>query len=210
MTWENSNEFEETFAEIRKELYKDDFFHLMMIENVEKFLEFLKEHLVSAQDDDLLSDILKLAMDDYNKYEVDIALDNLSENGLIRMVLREDGKLAYEATEDGMAVNDMLADAYITSLNKDTEQTNKIMDINYSSDIYKVTGVDNSIRFVDHGDNFEFIVIPAGRQHDGEKFVKFYHTIFTHYNDVGPNGVYELVDETRLFELLNTNYNQSK
>ena len=210
MNWEDSNEFEETFAEIRKELYKDDFFHLMMIENVEKFLEFLKEHLVSAQDEDLLSDILKLAMDDYNRYEVDIALDELSEKGLIRMVLREDGKLAYEATEEGLAVNDIMAQANIEYLTQNIEQTNKIMDINYSSEIYKVTGVDDSIRFVDHGDNFEFIVIPAGKQHNGEEFVKFYHTIFTHYNDVGPNGQYELVDEFRLFELLNTNYNQSK
>jgi len=206
MTWEDSNEFEETFSEIRKELYKDDFFHLMMIENVEKFLEFLKEHLISAQDDDLLSDILKLAMDDYNKYEVDLALDELSEKGLIRMVLREDGKLAYEATEQGLEVNELINFAGMEI----EKQTNKIMDINYSSEIYKVTGVDDSIRFVDHGDNFEFIVIPAGKQHDGEKFVKFYHTIFTHYNDVGPNGQYELVDEFRLFELLNTNYNQSK
>jgi len=206
MTWEDSNEFEETFSEIRKELYKDDFFHLMMIENVEKFLEFLKEHLISAQDDDLLSDILKLAMDDYNKYEVDLALDELSEKGLIRMLLREDGKLAYEATEQGLEVNELINFAGMEI----EKQTNKIMDINYSSEIYKVTGVDDSIRFVDHGDNFEFIVIPAGKQHDGEKFVKFYHTIFTHYNDVGPNGQYELVDEFRLFELLNTNYNQSK
>jgi len=206
MTWEDSNEFEETFSEIRKELYKDDFFHLMMIENVEKFLEFLKEHLISAQDDDLLSDILKLAMDDYNKYEVDLALDELSEKGLIRMVLREDGKLAYEATEQGLEVNELINFAGMEI----EKQTNKIMDINYSSELYKVTGVDDSIRFVDHGDNFEFIVIPAGKQHDGEKFVKFYHTIFTHYNDVGPNGQYELVDEFRLFELLNTNYNQSK
>jgi len=206
MTWEDSNEFEETFSEIRKELYKDDFFHLMMIENVEKFLEFLKEHLISAQDDDLLSDILKLAMDDYNKYEVDLALDELSEKGLIRMVLREDGKLAYEATEQGLEVNELINFAGMEI----EKQTNKIMDINYSSEIYKVTGVDDSIRFVDHGDNFEFIVIPAGKQHDGEKFVKFYHTIFTHYNDPSPNGQYELVDEFRLFELLNTNYNQSK
>jgi hypothetical protein len=210
MNWEDSNEFEEVFSEIRKELYKDDFFHLMMIENVEKFLEFLKEHLVSAQDDDLLSDILKLAMDDYNKYEVDLALDELSEKGLIRMVLREDGKLAYEATEEGLAVNDIMAQANIEYLTQNIEQTNKIMDINYSSELYKVTGVDDSIRFVDHGDNFDFVVIPAGKQHDGEKFVKFYHTIFTHYNDPSPNGQYELVDEFRLFELLNTNYNQSK
>jgi hypothetical protein len=206
MNWESNDEFEEVFSEIRKELYKDDFFHLMMIEDVEKFLFYLKDHLQTAQDSDILSDILKLALDDYQKHEVDLALDELSEKGLIRMVLREDGKLAYEATEQGLEVNELINFAGMEI----QKQTNKIMDINYSSELYKVTGVDDSIRFVDHGDNFDFVVIPAGKQHDGEKFVKFYHTIFTHYNDPSPNGQYELVDEFRLFELLNTNYNQSK
>ena len=206
MNWESNDEFEEVFSEIRKELYKDDFFHLMMIEDVEKFLFYLKDHLQTAQDSDILSDILKLALDDYQKHEVDLALDELSEKGLIRMVLREDGKLAYEATEQGLEVNELINFAGMEI----EKQTNKIMDINYSSELYKVTGVDDSIRFVDHGDNFDFVVIPAGKQHDGEKFVKFYHTIFTHYNDPSPNGQYELVDEFRLFELLNTNYNQSK
>ena len=204
MSWENSEEFEDTFSEIRKELYKDDFFNLMMIENVEKFLEFLKEHLISAKDEDLLSDILKLAMDDYNQYEVNLALDELSEKGLIQMVLREDGKLAYEPTEAGMEVNDLINSALLQPI----VQTNEIMDINYSTDIYKVTGVDDGIRFVDHGNNYEFIVLPAGKQHDGKEMVQFYHTIFQDYHDVGPNGNYKLVNETELFDMLNTNYNQ--
>lgn len=204
MSWESNEDFEDTFSQIRKELYKDDFFSLMMIENVEKFLEFLKDHLVSAKDDDLLADILKLAMDDYNQYEVDLALDELSEKGLIQMVLREDGKLAYEPTEAGMEVNDLINSALLQPF----VQKNEIMDIKYSPDIYKVTGVDDGIRFVDHGNNYEFIVLPAGKQHDGKEMVQFYHTIHQDYHEGGPNGVYKLVDEVQLFDMLNNNYNQ--
>ena len=204
MSWESNEDFEDTFSQIRKELYKDDFFSLMMIENVEKFLEFLKDHLVSAKDDDLLADILKLAMDDYNQYEVDLALDELSEKGLIQMVLREDGKLAYEPTEVGMEVNDLINSALLQPF----VQKNEIMDIKYSPDIYKVTGVDDGIRFVDHGNNYEFIVLPAGKQHDGKEMVQFYHTIHQDYHEGGPNGVYKLVDEVQLFDMLNNNYNQ--
>lgn len=206
MNWDNNEEFEDVFGEVRKELYKTNFFDMMMIENVEKFLEYLKEHLETAQDYDLLSDILRLALDDYQKWELQSSLDSLSEKGLVRMVVDENGRLAYEATEEGLEVNDMIQSA----MNQIEEQTNYIMDIKYSNDIYKVTGVDDGVRFVDHGDNYEFIVIPAGKQHDGEVFVQFYHTIFQDYHQGGPNGEYKLVDEVQLFDMLNNNYNQSK
>lgn len=206
MSWESDNEFEEMFSEIRKELYKDDFFHLMSIEDVERYLHYLREHLQSANDNDLLADILKLALDDYQKDEVDMALDELSEKGLIQMVVREDGKLAYQATEQGLEVNELINFAG----NQIEEQLNNIMDIKYSPDLFRVTGVDDSIRFIDQSDNFEFIVIPAGRQHNGEEFVSFYHTIFQDYHWGSPNGEYKLVDEIQLFDMLNTNYNQSK
>lgn len=204
MNWDSNEEFEDVFGEVRKELYKTNFFDMMMIENVEKFLEYLKEHLETAQDYDLLSDILRLALDDYQKWELQSSLDSLSEKGLIRMVVDENGRLAYEATEEGLEVNDMIQSA----MNQIEEQTNYIMDIKYSNDIYKVTGVDDGVRFVDHGDNYEFIVIPAGKQHDGKGMVQFYHTIHQDYHEGGPNGVYKLVDEVQLFDMLNTNYNQ--
>ena len=35
MNWNDSKDFEEVFLEIRKQLYKDDFFELMKVENVE-------------------------------------------------------------------------------------------------------------------------------------------------------------------------------
>lgn len=208
MNWNDNEEFEDMFGEIRKELYKDDFFSLMMIENAEKFFEFLREHLQTAQDNDILSDILKLAMDDYNKYEIDLSIDELSDKGLIRMVVDGNGQLAYEATEAGLEVNDLINNQH-TTYGEET-QTNYIMDMKYSPEIFRVTGTDDALKFIDHGDNFEFIVIPAGKQHDGEEFVEFYHTIFTHYNDPGPNGQYELVDEVQLYDMLNNNYNQSK
>jgi hypothetical protein len=206
MNWNDNEEFEDMFGEIRKELYKDDFFSLMMIENAEKFFEFLREHLQTAQDNDILSDILKLAMDDYNKYEIDLSIDELSDKGLIRMVVDGNGQLAYEATEAGLEVNDLINNQH-TTYGEET-QTNYIMDMKYSPEIFRVTGTDDALKFIDHGDNFEFIVIPAGKQHDGEEFVEFYHTIFTHYNDPGPNGQYELVDEVQLYDMLNKNYNQ--
>ena len=36
MNWENNEEFQEVFTEIRKELYKDDFFSQMKIEDVDE------------------------------------------------------------------------------------------------------------------------------------------------------------------------------
>jgi len=205
-----NEDFEDMFGEIRKELYKDDFFSLMMIEDVEKFLQYLKERLKTANDYDILSDILKLTLDDYQRDEVDMALNELSDKGLIRMVVDTNGRLAYEATDEGLVVNDMIQSAITHITYREEEQTNEIMDIKYSQDIYKVTGVDDGIKFVDHGDNYEFIVLPAGKQHDGKEMVQFYHTIHQDYHAGGPNGVYKLVDEVQLFDMLNNNYNQSK
>jgi hypothetical protein len=195
MNWNDSKDFEEVFLEIRKQLYKDDFFELMKVENVEKFLEYLRDELSNSNDDELLSDVLMRVFRTYEEWEVGAALDELSEKGLVQMVLREDGKLAYQATEAGMEVNDLI-------------NFGSVQIENQKNEIFKVTGVDDSIKFVDHCDNFEIVVIPAGKQHDGEEFIQFYHTIFTHYNDPGPNGQYELVDEVQLYDMLNKNYNQ--
>lgn len=208
MNWNDSEDFEEVFLEIRKQLYKDDFFELMKVENVEKFLEYLRDELSNSNDDELLSDVLMRTFKTYEEWEVGSALDELSEKGLVQMVLREDGKLAYQATEEGIQINDFIHSMSNHVGVRAEETPDNIMDIKYSADVYKVTGVDDSIKFVDHGGNFEFIVIPAGQQHDGEEFIQFYHTIFTHYNDPGPNGQYELVDEVQLYDMLNKNYNQ--
>jgi len=193
-------EFEDIFSNIRKELYQTDFFEMMKIENVEMFLHLLADELEDADDVDLLSDILLVTTQKYQKWEVDHTIESLLEKGLLRMVVNEEGRLAYEATEEGVLVNEQLQ--------QNQNQTNYIMGINYSHEVYRVTGIDDGIRFVDHGENYEFLVMSAGKQHDGEKMVQFYHTIFQDYHLGEPNGDYKLVDETELFEMLNTNYNQ--
>ena len=193
-------EFEDIFSNIRKELYQTDFFEKMKIGNVEMFLHLLADELEDADDMDLLSDILLVATQKYQKWEVDQTIESLLDKGLLRMVVNEEGRLAYEATEEGVLVNEQLQ--------QNQTQTNYIMGINYSHEVYRVTGIDDGIRFVDHGENYEFLVMSAGKQHDGEKMVQFYHTIFQDYHLGEPNGEYKLVDETELFEMLNTNYNQ--
>lgn len=193
-------EFEDIFSNIRKELYQTDFFEMMKIENVEMFLHLLADELEDADDTDLLSDILLVTTQKYQKWEVDQTIESLLDKGLLRMVVNEEGRLAYEATKEGVLVNEQLQ--------QNKNQTNYIMGINYSHEVYRVTGIDDGIRFVDHGENYEFLVMSAGKQHDGEKMVQFYHTIFQDYHLGEPNGEYKLVDETELFEMLNTNYNQ--
>jgi len=193
--WESNDEFDEVFLKIRRSLIEDKFFETTEIEDREVFLGYLREYLLDAQDMDMLSDFLKLALDDYRKYEVDAALNNLTEMGLLEMVVRDDGKLAYRTTEEGKIVNNMI-------------NTNDMEELKeFSKDIYDVTDVDGVVRFKDHGTNFEIIVIPAGKQHDGNEMINFYHTIYQDYHDVGPNGEYRLVDSTELFNMLNTNYN---
>jgi len=193
--WESNDEFDEVFLKIRRSLIEDKFFETTEIEDKEVFLGYLREYLLDAQDMDMLSDFLRLALDDYRKYEVDAALNNLTEMGLLEMVVRDDGELAYRTTEEGKAVNNII-------------NTNDMEELKeFSKDIYDITDVDGVVRFKDHGSNFEVIVIPAGKQHDGNEMINFYHTIYQDYHDVGPNGEYRLVDYTELFNMLNTNYN---
>lgn len=61
-------------------------------------------------------------------------------------------------------------------------------------------------RYQDNGDNYGIIVIPAGKQHDGEKWIQYYHTIFEDYHYGESNGEYKLVTEFELNQMLNTNY----
>ena len=206
---ENDPEFEEMFSEIKKQLYRDDFFTLMLIDDVEKYLEFLREQLKSADDMDLLSYHLQEAMSAYSRWETEQSLDELSDKGLIRMVVDENGQLAYEATDKGMEVNDLIKatlDNAVKIPAEDIPSPTDLGDIKYSTEMYRVHQVDGALRFIDHGDNFEITVIPAGRQHDGNRMVQWFHTITQDFHDVGPNGIYELVDENGLYNKLNNTY----
>ena len=51
------------------------------------------------------------------------------------------------------------------------------------------------------------MVIPAGKQHDGEKMVQHFHTITEDLEDGQVNGAYELVTEQTLEEKFNIKYN---
>ena len=51
------------------------------------------------------------------------------------------------------------------------------------------------------------MVIPAGKQHDGEKTTQYYHTIIEDLQFGECNGSYDLVTEETLFEKFNIKYN---
>ena len=53
----------------------------------------------------------------------------------------------------------------------------------------------------------QLMVIPAGRQHDGEVMVQWFHTIVEDMQLGECNGEYELITEAQLLEKYNINFN---
>jgi hypothetical protein len=53
----------------------------------------------------------------------------------------------------------------------------------------------------------QIMVIPAGRQHNGEAVVHYFHTIIEDMEYGDCNGVYELITEADLEEKFNIKYN---
>jgi hypothetical protein len=53
----------------------------------------------------------------------------------------------------------------------------------------------------------QIIVIPAGRQHNGENMVQYFHTIIEDLEDGECNGIYELITEEDLEKKFNIKYN---
>jgi len=53
----------------------------------------------------------------------------------------------------------------------------------------------------------QLMVIPAGRQHDGNTMVQWFHTIVEDMQLGDCNGEYELITETQLSEKYNINFN---
>ena len=53
----------------------------------------------------------------------------------------------------------------------------------------------------------QLMVIPAGRQHDGEVMVQWFHTIVEDMQLGECNGEYKLITETELLEKYNINFN---
>ena len=53
----------------------------------------------------------------------------------------------------------------------------------------------------------QMMVIPAGRQHNGEEMVQYFHTITEDMEEGECNGSYELLTEKELEEKFNIKYN---
>jgi predicted RNA-binding protein with TRAM domain len=51
------------------------------------------------------------------------------------------------------------------------------------------------------------MVIPAGRQHDGDKVVQMFHIIVEDLEGGECNGEYSLISETELLDKYNLNFN---
>ena len=54
----------------------------------------------------------------------------------------------------------------------------------------------------------QMMVIPAGRQHNGEEMVQYFHTITEDMEEGECNGSYELLTEKELEEKFNIKYNK--
>ena len=51
------------------------------------------------------------------------------------------------------------------------------------------------------------ILIPAGKQHDGNRAIQYFHMIVEDFELGQCNGSYELIDEDKLFHKFNIKYN---
>lgn len=92
----DNDDFDELYENVKKYMYEENFFESMNIEYEGRFLDIVKHFLMVANDNDLLSDVLIKALKIYREMEIDDAINSLSEAGLIRMVVDENGKLGYE------------------------------------------------------------------------------------------------------------------
>jgi len=92
----SDDDFKELYENVKEHLYDSNFFKQAHIEYEGRFLDIVKHLLMVASDDDLLSDVLLKAIKIYRDIEIDEAIESLSENSLIRIVVDENGKLGYE------------------------------------------------------------------------------------------------------------------
>ena len=72
------------------------------VEDWDTFGDILRYKLKKSGEFDMLSEVVVETFRDYTKFETDMALMNLSDKGLIRMYVDENGKLAYGPTEKGL------------------------------------------------------------------------------------------------------------
>lgn len=107
MSWE-PDEFQEMVAKVVLLLEKENFYKLNRVDDRFKFLEFLEQRLYDANDNTPLTVVLLDCLDDYRDWQFNTIVDELSDRGLIRMYIDEDGELGYMATEEGKSVSDII------------------------------------------------------------------------------------------------------
>ena len=78
------------------------------VEDWDTFGDILRYKLKKSGEFDMLSEVVVETFRDYNRFETDMALMNLSDKGLIRMYVDENGKLAYGPTEKGVKLSTLI------------------------------------------------------------------------------------------------------
>ena len=84
------------------------------------FGDILRYKLKKSGEFDMLSEVVVETFRDYTKFETDMALMNLSDKGLIRMYVDENGKLGYGPTEEGVKLATLIDE----ERNKNKNQNN--------------------------------------------------------------------------------------
>tara|TARA_B100000609_G_C16764496_1_gene208690 strand:- start:2 stop:370 length:369 start_codon:yes stop_codon:yes gene_type:complete len=84
------------------------------------FGDILRYKLKNSNEFDMLSSVVVSTYRDYTRFETDMALMNLSDKGLIRMYVDENGKLGYGPTEEGVKLTTLINE----ERNKNKNQNN--------------------------------------------------------------------------------------
>ena len=88
------------------------------VEDWDTFGDILRYKLKKSGEFDMLSEVVVETFRDYTKFETDMALMNLSDKGLIRMYVDENGKLAYGPTEKGVKLSTLINEERDKNKNK--------------------------------------------------------------------------------------------
>tara|TARA_B100001113_G_C21001774_1_gene575250 strand:- start:542 stop:910 length:369 start_codon:yes stop_codon:yes gene_type:complete len=101
----NKDELNDLVTDIISELKEVGF---SGVTDWDTFGDILKYKLKNSSEFDMLSSVVVSTYRDYTKFETDMALMNLSDKGLIRMYVDENGKLGYGPTEEGVKLSTLI------------------------------------------------------------------------------------------------------
>ena len=116
MKW-NQEELDNLVTDIISELKEVGF---SGVDDWNTFGDILKYKLKKSGEFDMLSEVVVQTYRDYTRFETDMALMNLSDKGLIRMYVDENGKLGYGPTEEGVKLTTLINE----ERNKNKNQNN--------------------------------------------------------------------------------------